>query len=274
MKNLTSNIKAHNTLGIDTLNLQSKEDTMNNHFADLLDARDGVHPDRGDWTPETDEPDQDYLDTLQEDIFSSLVSDGHGVRVHKIDQPWLGKLNLDPDQCDHWMIDELTLATDLWEPPLERPHEDLTPLEAGPWEDEGMDEFGDWNPVEYQIPTRFEEYYDDTLDIIRETHLEEQRALQGLDHSFETAIRVSELSEAKERRIKRFEEVLYWVSTTEFRQLQCHKGRLWNKINSSRKQAGKYNRWGWVYLTKVQVNAINEVIKFRVGEYNDSFKRK
>ncbi len=246
-----------------------------NHFADLLDERDGVHPERGNWNPEpeTCEPDQEYLDIEAEDVFGIMVSEGHGVRVHKTDRPWMGKLDLDPANCPHRMLSVMDIFGDFWEPALERPQEDLTPLEAGPWEDEAMDEYGDWNVVEYQIPTHEDEYCDETRDIIRETHIEEQRSLQGLDRAFENAIRVSELTAAKAQRDERFEKILTWMSTCDFKELQRHKGRLWNKVNQSRKQAGKYNRWGWVYLTKKQMNAVNEVISFRVGEYNDSFKR-
>ncbi len=247
-----------------------------NHFADLLDERDGVDPERGNWTPEpsTDEPDQEYLDTMSEDVFGMMVGEGHGVRVHKTDRPWMGKLDLDPDNCNHRMVSTDDIFGDYWEPALERPQEDLTPLEAGPWEDEAMDEFGDWDVIEYQIPTHEDEYYDETWDILAATHRDEQSAILGLQYATDTALRVSILAEEKERRVTRFEKILLWLSTCEFKHLQSHKGRLWHKINTSRKLAGKYDQWGFVYLTKKQVNAVNEVIKFRVGEYNDSFRRK
>lgn len=267
---------ASNDVRVSTLNLHqpTEENTMTNHFADLLDARDGVHPDRGViHEPTTDEPDQEYLDILNEDVFGSLIAEGHGVRVHKTDKPWMGKLDLDPDNCKHRMISELDLFGDYWEPTIERPQEDLTPLEAGPWEDEAMDEYGDWNVVEYQIATHEDEYYSETWDILADSHKDEQSNIWGMDKAFQNAIRVSELSDAKAKRVERFETILTWCSTVEFKKLQAQKGRLWNKINTSRKQAGKYNRWGWVYLTKAQVDAINEVIKFRMDEYHDSFKK-
>ena len=270
---------ASNDVRVSTLNLhQSTEErtmTNRNHFADLLDARDGVHPNRGTRSvlePTTDEPDQEYLDILNEDVFGSLIAEGHGVRVHKTDKPWMGKLDLNPDNCNHRMISELDLFGDYWEPALERPQEDLTPIEAGPWEDEYMDEFCDWNVIEYQIATHEDEYYDETWDILKDSHLDEQSGLFGMEHSFNNAIRVSELSDAKAKRLARFESILVWCSTVEFKKLQAQKGRLWYKINTSRKLAGENNRWGWVYLTKVQVDAINEVIQFRMGEYHDSFK--
>ena len=322
MKNSTLNAQNRNAdVGVSTLNLHHMEDDMHdiNHFADMLDARDGVHPDRGDWNPEpsTDAPDQEYLDIMNEDVFGILIGEGHGVRVHKTDKPWLGRLNIKAhaaimkleadDSLDreeykealnavlkehgiqHWMVDDLTLATDIWEQPFERPQEDLAPLEAGPWTGHYMDEFGAYDDMGgesaniggavhhdagYEVPVFDHDFVAGTWDILADSHKEEQNAVKGLDRAFENAIRVSELSAAKEQREERFVKILTWMSTCDFKEMQKHKGRLWNKVNKSRKQAGKYNRWGWVYLTKQQMDAVNEVINFRVGEYNDSFKRK
>lgn len=321
MKNSTLNALNRNAdVGVSTLNQHHMEDDMRNkdHFADLLDARDGVHPDRGNWNPEpeTNTPDQEYLDIMNEDVFGILVGEGHGVRVHKTDKPWLGRLNVkviadlraidETDGLDrearkeaikavlreydirHVMADDLTLATDIWEQPFERPQEDLAPLSAGPWTGHYMDEFGSYDDTGgesanvggavhhdagYEVPVFDHDFVAETWDILADSHKDEQGAIQGLQRASDTAIRVSILSDEKEQRQARFERILNWLSTCEFKHLQAHKGRLWNKINTSRKLAGKHGHWGFVYLNKKQVDAVNEVIKFRVSEYNDSFKR-
>lgn len=244
-----------------------------NHFADLIDARDDVHPDRGNWTPETDLPNEEYLTIDSEDTFGMLVGEGHGVRVHKTDRPWMGKLGLDPDNCKHRMVTYQGLCEDFWDTPLERPEEELTPQEAGPWEDEAIDHYGDDIEVGFQIPVLDDEYYSETYDILRDTHVEEQRALDGFSRQVSNVIRMSVISEEKERRVKRFEKILAWVSTAEFKKVQSQKGRLWHKVNKSRKLCGEKNLWGLVYLTKRQMDAINEVIKFRTEEYQEKFRR-
>lgn len=285
--------------------------TTSDHFADLIDARDGVHPERGNWTPgdDTEEPDAEFLRIEAEDTFGILIEEGHGVRVHKTDKPWLGKLDtsfwaelaeletaysesdfgletflalradvLSEHNIHHRMVDELTLATDVWEQPFERPEEDLTPFSAGPWNGAAMDEFGvvedAWgfepNACGMEALCHDDEFCAETWDILRDAHVEEQRALAGLDRAFRSAIRVSELSAAKEQRQLRFETILAWFSTAAFKEVQCHKGRFWQKVNRSRKLAGERGLWGYIYLTKQQVDAINEVIRFRTDEYQDA----
>lgn len=209
---------------------------------------------------------------VPENVFCSLLDFGHGVRAHKTDNPLegLGKLNLDPAKCPHHMALEDELKEDFKTSPWEQ----LVPLEAGPWEDEffSMEE-DDMVVIGYQIATNDEEFYDETYDILERSHIQEQQEIDSFEYACEQAIRTSELAEAKAKRKVRFEKILLWLSTTEFKKVQSLKGKFWHKVNTSRKLCGKYGKWGWVYLTKQQVDACNEVIKFRTKEYLDSFKR-
>lgn len=247
---------------------------ITSHFANLIEARFGPNPEKLPELPDTDEPDEEYLELESDDVFGALISDCHGVRVHKTDRPWMGKLNVNPDDCPHRMVSYQELCEDFWDTPLDRPEEELTPLEAGPWEDEAIDHYGDDIEIGFQIPVEDEEYYSETRDIFRDTHIEEQRLMEGgLGDKVTNVLRMTILSEEKERRQERFEKILAWASTVDFKKLQSQKGRLWYKVNRSRKACGKNGLWAYVYLTKKQMNAINEVIKFRMEEYQDSFRR-
>jgi hypothetical protein len=198
---------------------------------------------------------------FNEDYFNQLIDACHGVRVHTVDKPYSC-----PEAPEVRMITEVELFDDYWTQMIERPHEELCPLEAGPWEDESYDEYGDEVGVGFEIACSPEESYPDEWEVIEEGHYAEQRMMWGLEAGVDKSLSIEINQEEKQKREMRFLAILTWARVASVRCIKRHINRFWKKVYGSRRACAKNKSWQYVYLTKRQVNDIMKVVNAKLGK--------
>ena len=201
----------------------------------------------------------DLIDGIEEeekdndiDVFSALLSDGHGVTIQTQEPALETWLNLDPSKCTHRMVSLLELMEDM-ETSL---YEQFCPSEPGPWEVVLGDIVLGYEGLSDTI-----DMLDDRWDIEYNGWSEEQ-ALNA--HMDSLAIKV--VSEClNEERKERLSNIMAWFETAPIQLIRKHRKTFWKRLLASRRACSATGFWWHVYLTKKQADVVIAEFKKRLG---------